>query len=333
MSRLVQASLPGPRAHLDAVAADLTSGFSCVWLVPDEFVARGAADELLDVLTARSDSVRLPPPEPRRPAPVTWSRPVATSSAPLPDWARDEISRMDLDDVTAPVRETDEQSATPIGARLAALFDSPSTDGHDPIADLLSSGELDGRLVVVCAWEDEAADEVAALLTRITATGKSMGVPPGQRPKVLVAARERDLPSALLDRIDPVTTRVHWWWGVYGRIDTAVVVADSRRRDRRNSIAERRVGVRERVVVEVLVEVAGPDLELARYLAASWDGQFSTLPDKIKEFGYSDELTVTTRRDGCRWWATVRHTRSGRPGPPAWSISGTARCGSARRRR
>lgn len=315
MSRLALASLPGPRAHLDAVAADLTSGFSCVWLVPDEFVARGGADELLDVLAARPDSMRVMPPEPGCPAPVRWSRPVATSSDLLPEWARREISWMDLDAVAEPADDTAAESATPLVARLAALFDPPPGDSYDPIDGLLASGQLDGRLVVVCAWEESTADEVAALLTRITATGKAMGVPPAQRPKVLVAARERDVPSAWLDRVDPVTTKVHWWWGVYGRIDTAVVVADSRRLDRRNPSAERRAGVRERVITDVLVEVAGPDLELAKYLATSWDGQFSTLPEKIKEFGYSDELTVKTRRDG---WPLVGN-RPPREIRPAWT--------------
>jgi hypothetical protein len=299
VSRLPLASLPGPRAHLDAVAADLTDGFSCVWLVPDEFVARGTADDLLDGLAARADSVRLPPPEPGRPAPFRWSRRVAVGSTSLPAWAAAEIGRMDLDDVVDAADEVVPEPSTPIGARLAMLFGSPSGDGYDPITDLLASGELDGRLVVVCGWEENAPDEVAALLTRITATGKSMGVPPAKRPRVLVAARERDVPSGWLDAVDPVTTRVHWWWGVCGRIDTAVVVADSRRRDRRASSADCRAGagVRERVIAEVLVEVAGPDLELALYLATSWDGRLDTLPERIKAFGYGDELAANARRD------------------------------------
>ncbi|MEO6089965.1 MAG: hypothetical protein ABIQ18_43335, partial [Umezawaea sp.] len=71
--------------------------------------------------------------------------------------------------------------------------------------------------------------------------------------------------------------------------DTAVVIAAARppRRDRVPRGPADVVG--ELVACEVMVEVAGPDLALADYLASSWDGRVGTLPDRIADLVYDGD--------------------------------------------
>lgn len=127
---------------------------------------------------------------------------------------------------------------------------------------------------------------VERLFRSLAAAVKDAGLPPAERPRLLVVARLRDLPESLPDELRHGLgdTAVHWWWGALGRLDTATAIApvldhapgtSGRDRHRHSDpLAER---IRRAVRSETVVEVCGPDLELARLLALDWDGAQHTL--------------------------------------------------------
>ena len=269
------AALPGVGMHTGAIGHSLDSGFSCVWLVPDVLVAEGWADRLVDEIAARPDTIRIPRPS----LPRGFAGPSAYAGAVVqeePDWVRAETGLLELGE-GSPVADACEAEplVQPVVERLAEVIDPDAADEADPLATLAASDALRGRVVVVTAWEEDHPADVGSLLARLPALGKACGAVPLDRPRLLVVARERDLPRAVLERIDPVTTKVHWWWGVAGWLDTAIVVAADRRRDLPQD------SVRQRVASEVLIEVAGPDLVLAARLARSWDGRRDSLADLV----------------------------------------------------
>ncbi|MEU5919207.1 hypothetical protein [Streptomyces sp. NPDC047141] len=123
---------------------------------------------------------------------------------------------------------------------------------------------------------------VERLFRSLAAAVKEAGLPPGERPRLLVVARLRDLPETLPDELRHGLgdTAVHWWWGALGRHDTAAAIAPVLDRGPapggrdRDAPGER---IRRAVRAETVVEICGPDLELARLLAAEWDGTQHTL--------------------------------------------------------
>lgn len=248
------AELPGTRAHLDRVSADLDAGFTCLWLVPDALVASGTAEDLLSRLAARSDSARVDPPGALERRVVAAPPPDAGEP---PDWA-----------VGHPAFEDPVVTPEPVLVPAIRLVDRVSRVVDD-----------EGfPLAVVCAWEEDDPDAVGALLSRMSAAGGPA--------RALVAARPRDVRSTAPD---PLTTRTHWWWGVVGRLDTAVAVAAHRPPG---------PGLRDLVAHEVLVEVAGPDLDLAADLAVAWDGEPESLADVVK--AVDGPPVPDRRRDGAR---------------------------------
>ncbi|MFD3728743.1 hypothetical protein [Streptomyces sp. NPDC058671] len=123
---------------------------------------------------------------------------------------------------------------------------------------------------------------VERLFRLLAAAVRAAGLPPGERPRLLVVARLRDLPESLPDELRNGVgdTAVHWWWGALGRLDTATAIApildhgpDTSGRDR-DPLRER---IRRAVRTETVVEICGPDLDLARLLAREWDGSQHTL--------------------------------------------------------
>ncbi|MER6991627.1 hypothetical protein ABT337_15265 [Saccharopolyspora hirsuta] len=287
--------LPGPREHLDSISADLDEGMSCVWLMPDEFVDNGLADELLDELANNHDSLHVP--EPEGPpcggetaaiAPIRARHPTND----LPPWARDAFSDLaDFDAPASPVVAADART-TSVAERIAQLLDLETDEHSDEVHAVVSEPQLRGKVLVVCGWRERDRDSLAKVLTRLTSLVKEEGLQPAHRPRLLLASRERDLPPAALDRLDQMTTRVRWWWGVVGRLDTAVVVATARTKFANRTSATRVSALREVVAIDVITEVAGPDLQLAEHLATSWDGMVSSLGDSIevsaRDFGVDD---------------------------------------------
>ncbi|GHG01152.1 hypothetical protein [Streptomyces zaomyceticus] len=366
--------LPGVRAQLRAVAADLAAGLNCLWLVTDAMVESGLADELYrGALSAAPIRVDIPPPasahphatEPE-PGPgagefgvradtgggadrdgpadgVGWAD--AGGPADTGGWAdADELPFLDLPDdgfdldlgwsldgapprVPAPRKEPTGPRHDPHGL-LARLGKELSVDADEAVASLVAPGRYGRPVVGIRAWAETEAPgtrtgalpgtrtgtpsgvvpgapsgapsgvlptaapgappgaPVERLFRSLAAAVKDAGLPPAERPRLLVVARLRDLPEPLPDELRHGLgdTAVHWWWGALGRLDTATAIApvldhapgtSGRDRHRHSDpLAER---IRRAVRSETVVEVCGPDLELARLLALDWDGAQHTL--------------------------------------------------------
>ncbi|MDI5975272.1 hypothetical protein [Amycolatopsis magusensis] len=272
-----------------------------MWLVPDDLVHRGAAIDLLGVLEARDDTVRVPAPEVR--VGFQEFRPtveLAGGIGALPDWARSSLGVLDPDEPVEPEGPAPTtKNATSVAERLLQVVGEATSVDHadEPLALLAASNWLRGKVVVICAWDENDPEDIASVVTRLTAHSKERGLTPAERPRVLVAARLGDLPGWLLEQVDSITTKVHWWWGACGRLDTAVVAS---RFQRGRTRAPRTEFIRGLIAFEVLVEVAGPDLLLADCLASSWDGRMATLGEQIDAFKHTDTDVLLPQRHALR---------------------------------
>ncbi|MER8045203.1 hypothetical protein [Streptomyces sp. NPDC094032] len=307
--------LPGVRGQLRRIAADLASGLSCLWLVTDAAVDSGLADELYEAALAGTP-LRIDVPAPDTTAAVA---PVAdpgtgTASAQADWWTdTDSLPYLELPDsgfdldlgwsadllparVPGPRRERAHSRHNP--QSLLGRLGKELSVGADQAVTRLVALERERRpLVGVRAWTetDTPAPEqtqppgqgprgtsVAHLFQSLAAEIKEAGLAPGERPRLLVVARLRDLPESLPDELGKAygDTAVHWWWGTLGRLDTATFIApllDHRPAGAskgRDPSAER---IRRAVRAETIVEVCGPDLDLARRLVQEWDGTQDTL--------------------------------------------------------
>ncbi|MFI0466848.1 hypothetical protein ACH347_22435 [Saccharopolyspora sp. 5N102] len=280
-------ALPGPRHHLDTISTDLHEGRSCVWLVPDELVKTGLADECIDELVNRHDGLHIPAPKvTHEPVSSASVRPAQLpgSSGDLPSWARDAFGdHAGFGVPAAPVTVSAKPQTMPVADRIAGLLGLPIDEHPDSVSAIASSWQARGKILVICGWQEPDGDALATMLTRLTALVKAQGQQPTHRPRLLLAVREGDLPVAALDRLDPMTSRVRWWWGVIGRLDTSVVVATTRPRIGLSVSGSQSNALRELIAAEVITEVAGPDLLLAEQLAMSWDGRISTLGKLLAE--------------------------------------------------
>ncbi|WP_228982745.1 hypothetical protein [Streptomyces sp. DH12] len=315
--------LPGARAQIRRIAADLEGGLHCLWLLPDTLVASGQGDELYRaVLRTQPDRLDLPGPAVPGPGPASEYGPgpglglepgpgvgggAAGGSPPGPPPA-------DL-----PVLEGYDDGFDigwqPVVPRPRAPAPRRGEDPADLVARLakelsVAPGEVLARLtdrsahwrpvIGVRAWQEpapraapgrapERGRDVARLVRSLTAAVKEAGLPLDRRPRLLVLARASDLPAALPDEseLDLGAAAVHWWWGTVGRLDAATVVAeaadDRAARPRPGPGGALRERIRRAVREEIIAEVSGPDLALARRLASHWDGSDRTLDRCLRD--------------------------------------------------
>ncbi|MFJ3230557.1 hypothetical protein [Streptomyces sp. NPDC086787] len=305
-------ALPGVGGQLGEIAADLAAGLNCLWLLPDALTGDGQAEELYRAaLHTAPDRLDVQPPvAPAVPAPRAPQRDAPAHRAGTP-WNADEdwgdLPGLDFDDGfdigwsdAAPVR-----TAPPVGREHAVpeLFERLGKElgcGPGEVAGRLTSRSNRWRPVIgLRAWcepDDQPPQAppggpggatrgagVERLFRSLTAAVKDAGLPPQERPRLLVVARLRDVPEALTGELDRgiETTAVHWWWGTLGRLDTAMVVAAARDR-----IPGRALSLEQRVLAavreEVVTEVGAFDLGLARRLTAAWDGRADGLAPALR---------------------------------------------------
>lgn len=280
------ARLPGSRRHLDVLEADLRAGRSCVWYFPDPVVESGRADFFVRELIHRLEAV-IPVPgvvpltEGRvGPSSVPVQRvPVAESHEPWADtdagWdtdlPNDPYSSL-LGRLAAPsgtVRTDVVPTAPPPTTTLEERLAKELGVTGDPIATLAEQAAVGQapHVIVVRCWDETSPQAAARLLRVAQATFHEAGLPDHARPRFLLTARADDLPRATLDSQGRAV--VHWWWRVWTRLDTEVLMAW-----RSCSGAADAVGTLcRRVTDAVVAEVCGPDIDHALDLRDAWDGR------------------------------------------------------------
>ncbi|WEH19031.1 hypothetical protein [Streptomyces sp. VNUA24] len=308
LSARALSELPGVRRQISRIAADLAAGIHCLWLLPDDLVEGGYAEELHHVaLCAAPDRLDIP----ARSESETLSVPPLEVFPEQTGWALDDLPLLeDYDDGfdlgrepvlprqrSAP-RLTDAPEA-PESGLLARLAEELSVPPREAVDTLVDPDRRWRPVIGVRAWEESAASaasgdpeqergrEVARLIRSLNAAAKQAGLPPENRPRLLVTARVDDLPPRFPDELelDLATSAVHWWWGTVDRLDSATVVsavaADASRDTRRRGEMPRDRILRA-VRDEVVSEVCGPDPVLGWRLAGRWDGSQGTLEDSLR---------------------------------------------------
>jgi hypothetical protein len=307
-------TLPGAQRRIAAVVADLKAGRNCVVLLPDVLVDSDIADDIGYDIAARVKTLRVPPPEVNvadgTPPPAATA--LGRSPGPRPSWAVNRFGVLGSATFTTAVAAASPRHkvTTTLAERMATLLTRPP-EGADPLAEVVAAQELRGAVLVVRAWKEPDPGAVGAMAVRFAAMTKDSPVPLEERVRLLILTRDRNIPAGALERLDPVTSAVHWWWGVLGRLDTTVVVAAAEATAGRGDP----VGLRSTLVADYLfrdlvTEIAGPDLELATHLTYFWDGRMSALPELVTGYASSRKPEL----------AVPDATRHGRPTRPPMAL-------------
>ncbi|MFE5094071.1 hypothetical protein ACFRCI_27915 [Streptomyces sp. NPDC056638] len=310
-------NLPGARSRLRSVAADLAAGLNCLWLLPDRLVDNGEAEELYQgALLGVPNRIDVPRPELTGFAEGDQSVSRAgdewqdEADSTWEDWpgAADQLPFLDSYDDGFDLGWGNERWSAPIpparrktsrmtweeqdlSARIAKEL---SVAPGEVISRLTAPEDGVGRIVVgVRAWAEPETGSargtgVERLYRSLTTAVRAVGLPPEERPRLLVAARLSDLPAGLPDelQLDLAVTAVHWWWGALGRLDTATAIAphldhsDGAPGYDRDPLRER---ILRELRAETVIEICGPDIELAQRLAAEWDGAQRSLDTTLAE--------------------------------------------------
>ncbi|MFI8456990.1 hypothetical protein [Kitasatospora sp. NPDC085464] len=285
------AALPGARLWLRHVADDLDAGSSCLLLFP---ATMPHPEPLLgDLLAGQSHWRTVPPPDPvdqdtAQPPhePLAAAGPEHLWSGQLPVLDAEDgfvagiMAAAFGDESSAPEPFIPRARTAPdrsrgIETRLESLLDTHPT-ARDLYQRLTTSPHTDGCVYVVNATREDDPEAIAHLLLRLPAAAKEAGLPPHQRPKLLVTATPDHLPAAYPDRLASEDIAVHWWWGALSRVDTSAIATVNRPRRSRSALTARQ-RIEEAVTLATVVEVCGPFLGHASHLAAHWDGSPDTL--------------------------------------------------------
>ncbi|MFI6207960.1 hypothetical protein ACIBAI_16425 [Streptomyces sp. NPDC051041] len=279
------AQLPGPRRHLDTLEADLRAGRSCVWYFPDPVVGSGRADFFVRELTHRLEAV-IPVPGlvsrvDRHAGPAslpTQRAPIAESRQPWADTDHGQDTDLPGDPYSSLLNRLIAPSGSvrpgpaPAAAVPAATLEERlakelgvTGDPVETLAEQAAAGRTPPVIVVRC-WNETSPEEAARLLRVAQATFHEAGLPGPVRPRFLLTARAADLPRATLG--SQGRAAVHWWWRVWTRLDTEVLMAWRSR----SGITDAAGTLLRRVTDAVVAEVCGPDIDRALALRDIWDG-------------------------------------------------------------
>lgn len=139
--------------------------------------------------------------------------------------------------------------------------------------------------VVIRGWEEHSAEEMGQLLRIAHATFREAGLSAERRPRFLFAVRVRDLPSTAFGvGLGHTHATMHWWWRVWTRLDSEVLLAW-----RPRPAATAAQALLDRVTDAAVAEVCGPNVDRALVLREVWTGSdveslrcalAATLPDQ-----------------------------------------------------
>lgn len=164
-----------------------------------------------------------------------------------------------------------DESADPFPARILTTF------GADPLREsdyaewdrIIDWEPWHGSWVFVPTWQHNDVEEI---IDRWPAQLNACGLSLEDRPKLIVAVRLTDLPRAKTTHLDLGAVTVHWWWGVFDRLDSELRLA---------AVAGRTLNP---VQSAVIVEVSGWDLSCIEFLAREWDRTSSGLPRALHDY-------------------------------------------------
>jgi hypothetical protein len=265
------AVLPGVRRHVRRVQEDLRNGRSCVWLLPTPIATPARVEQLLRVVREAVHVVVVDPP-PQAAAPAAVNPPGGAGGAVVLGTIEQMLAGVfgtPIDVESSTVPEPPAEELTQRVLRAARRYTGlPVTEGSEPLTALADMRLPGGMTVAIVADEESDPAAVTALLRRYTAMVRGRHAHADQ-PVLLVVGSLGSLWD--VEREDPLTTGVHWWWGVLSRLDlltVATVDSEGSRREHHEAVHE----LCGDLIPEVIAEVAGPDIDLASELAREWDG-------------------------------------------------------------
>ncbi|MEU7373349.1 hypothetical protein [Streptomyces albidoflavus] len=234
---------------------------------------------------------------------------LGSAGAPLPRGPSDRReAELPVPLVDRLAKELGVESA-PLSELLRRARRSRGTSGVDDPEDTDDGGADTPPTVVVRGWEEQSAEEMGSLLRAAHATFRESGLSAEQRPRFLFAARIRDLPNTVLGTglgHNPVTT--HWWWRVWTRLDSEVLLAW-----RSDSTAAADQALPDRVADAVVAEVCGPDVDRTLLLRAMWNG------GDVESLRRALATTLPVQEEkGCRKWP--RRMSTGHASSPSAEI-------------
>lgn len=187
--------------------------------------------------------------------------------------------------------EPDSGSETLVEAIASALFldDPPLT-----VRKLFEEESLAGRSFVFSALElsDDHREELPELLRRLESDSRAVGAL--ERPTFVAVVGPNDLPMREAESRAEIALADVWFWNRASRWDVAAHLALQDREDRHD-------GLLGEVRLEVIVEAAKWDLDLATELSHGWSGDAVGLLDYLKTPPGSEPVDLPAhRRDHAR---------------------------------
>lgn len=195
------------------------------------------------------------------------------------------------------------------GVRTAFCYESTdpfpervlTTFGADPLREsafaewdtIIGWESWQGSWVFIPGWKHNDIDEI---VDRWPAQLNACGLSLDDRPKLIIGARLADLSRTKITHVDGNCVAVHWWWGVFDRLDTELRLAATSSRTLNP------------IDAAVIVEVSGWDLGCTDFLATEWNRTTSGLRDALRCYG-------TQASDDCHR-PGVAGTRRGHTAPP-----------------
>lgn len=188
------------------------------------------------------------------------------------------------------------ESRDPFPARVLTTF------GADPLResafaewDAIAGWEpWHGSWVLAPAWQH---GDVCEIIDRWPAQLNACGLSMDDRPKLIIGVRLADVPRTKMAHVDRSCVAVHWWWGVFDRLDTELRLAAGSQR------------TLSPVDAAVIIEVSAWDLGCTDFLLTDWDRTTRGLPDAVRRY------QSLVRRD-CDL-PVLQGGRAGQAAPPA----------------
>ncbi|HMS73941.1 hypothetical protein [Gordonia sp. (in: high G+C Gram-positive bacteria)] len=156
------------------------------------------------------------------------------------------------------------------GARGAELTD------YDDWDTIINWTGWHGQTVIVPAWEHP---DVSDIINRWIPQPRASTLAPDRIPTLLIATSLEYTDRLVIDRLDPTVVSVHWWWGVFDRLDTELQLS--------TVTVSRPVG--DLVAVAVMVELSGWDLSFLHNLVDNWDRRTDSAAGVVGQWRQSRE--------------------------------------------